>query len=207
MARSAHLGVVLAVTVGAVAVAAPARAATPGSASLFSASQVQFQAGTTTGGDGRDNRLVITRAGRTVTVADKFRIKPGRGCENVPGDRTRVRCTLRNAPTGMFVYAGDGDDVVINRTGIPSMIDGGAGNDRLTGGSGADFIGGGAGNDRIRGGAGDDDLLGGDGDDRLRGQAGDDRLTGQDGRNRLDGGRDGDTCAAGPLDAVTRCEN
>jgi len=62
---------------------------------------------------------------------------------------------------------------------------GGAGNDVLTGGSGADFLFGQAGNDTLLGkggfdllfgGADNDTLTGGDGDDQVFGEAGDDRM-------------------------------
>jgi Ca2+-binding RTX toxin-like protein len=47
------------------------------------------------------------------------------------------------------------------------MIDGGAGNDRLTGGSGADFLPGHDGNDTLAGGNGSDLLVGGNGVDTV----------------------------------------
>ena len=59
---------------------------------------------------------------------------------------------------------------------IPALIDGGAGNDQLTGGRAADVLIGGLGNDRISGGSGDDIILGGAGKDDLSGNAGDDLL-------------------------------
>ena len=53
-------------------------------------------------------------------------------------------------------------------------INGGMGNDRITGGSLNDFLVGGAGNDRLRGREGNDTFIGGFGDDIIRGDAGDD---------------------------------
>ncbi|MEZ6039741.1 MAG: PKD domain-containing protein [Planctomycetaceae bacterium] len=59
---------------------------------------------------------------------------------------------------------------------IPALIEGGGGDDRLTGGRAADILIGGLGNDRISGGSGDDIILGGDGKDDLRGGNGNDLM-------------------------------
>ncbi len=60
-------------------------------------------------------------------------------------------------------------------------MNGGAGNDTLSGKLGDDTLNGDAGNDILRGGHGDDTLNGGAGDDVLRGGMGNDTLTGGDG--------------------------
>jgi Ca2+-binding RTX toxin-like protein len=73
---------------------------------------------------------------------------------------------------------------------LPLTLNGGGGNDDLSGGNKADVGNGGGGND---------DLSGGKEDDILRGQEGDDDLDG-------DGGTD--TCIGGPgSDTTTQCEN
>ena len=74
-----------------------------------------------------------------------------------------------DAVLSLEIYGHSGSDLLQNDTDLPSLIDGGDGNDRLIGGGGKDHIRGGAGNDRI-GGRG--------GDDRLDGESGDDILTG-----------------------------
>lgn len=53
-------------------------------------------------------------------------------------------------------------------------INGGMGDDRITGGLANDFLVGGAGNDRLSGGPGNDTFIGGTGNDRVRGGNGDD---------------------------------
>lgn len=75
------------------------------------------------------------------------------------------------------------------------LIDGGNGNDTLTGGEipgsrqpGWDWVEGGSGNDVLKGGEGGDLLAGGSGDDRLFGGGGADHLIGGSGNDRLDGG-------------------
>ncbi|MGH2692375.1 MAG: calcium-binding protein, partial [Actinomycetota bacterium] len=58
---------------------------------------------------------------------------------------------------------------------VPVVIDGGAGNDRLTGGDADDGLVGGKGNDRLVGGKGKDVLIGGKGDDTCKGGPGKDK--------------------------------
>lgn len=70
---------------------------------------------------------------------------------------------------------GDGKDVVVNATGLDSVMDGGAGADILVGGDGGD------------------DMHGGDGDDILFGRGGRDTLTGDAGADNLNGGDGIDT--------------
>jgi hypothetical protein len=109
----------------------------------------------------------------------------------------------------MIVFHGrSGNDTFINETDIRSVAFGGAGDDSLTGGLGADqligqdgddALAGGDNRDNLEGGRGADDLSGGDGRDTLRGGPGDDDLNGDDGPDRLDGGL-GDDDLDGGLD-------
>ncbi|MEO8349159.1 MAG: calcium-binding protein [Acidobacteriota bacterium] len=75
--------------------------------------------------------------------------------------------------TAINLVMGDGDDTVNAaaqaNAAIALTIDGGAGNDNLTGSPNADTINGGAGNDMIAGLGGVDVLDGGDGDDSITG--------------------------------------
>jgi Ca2+-binding RTX toxin-like protein len=89
---------------------------------------------------------------------------------------------------------------------VGDSINGGAGNDTLTGSIGADHIDGMNDNDRILGNggsdtlagqAGQDTLLGGSGNDRLAGQAGNDQLNGEAGNDTLIGGANKDTLTGG----------
>ena len=80
-----------------------------------------------------------------------------------------------NGFTGVTI-AGNGvantlNFAAVTLTGIGS-IDGGGGNDIITGSAIADSILGGVGNDTLNGGAGDDIITGGDGNDAMNGQAG-----------------------------------
>jgi uncharacterized repeat protein (TIGR01451 family) len=80
----------------------------------------------------------------------------------------------------IVVLTGDGNDkvTVARNIKVPVLIDGGAGNDKLKGGRGADIILGAEGNDKLQGGRGRDLLIGGEGSDRIVGNSGDDLLIG-----------------------------
>lgn len=82
---------------------------------------------------------------------------------------------------------GAGADRFENRTDLPSIADGGAGNDSLYGGSGHDTINGGAGDDLVIGNHGRDWIDGQAGNDTALGGAHDDTLTGGVGIDYLDG--------------------
>jgi Ca2+-binding RTX toxin-like protein len=78
-----------------------------------------------------------------------------------------------------IVFGREGNDFiqVVSTIGYASVLDGGAGNDKLLGGEGPDTLIGGEGNDHLAGG-GRDLLFGGDNTDYLGGGAGDDLLVG-----------------------------
>lgn len=82
----------------------------------------------------------------------------------------------------IFVNGNNGHDTIsaagANIGNVPLAIDGGTGNDTITGSTGGDTISGGDGDDLIDGAEGDDSIFGGDGDDDLDGGAGDDTVAG-----------------------------
>lgn len=98
------------------------------------------------------------------------------------------------------IDGGEGDDVITGGIagdrlaggGGDDTISGRGGTDTATGGEGADRLLGGAGADDLAGGFGDDLLLGGNGADALDGGAGNDRLDGEAGDDELAGGADAD---------------
>jgi uncharacterized delta-60 repeat protein len=92
--------------------------------------------------------------------------------------------------TDIQVRTRGGNDVVVTTCNVmQSMtIDGGTGNDLLTGGGGRSVVVGGTGNDILYGAAGDDILFGGDGNDDLFGGNGNDVLVGGNGNDILNGG-------------------
>ncbi|HYC62407.1 MAG TPA: hypothetical protein VEK79_22840 [Thermoanaerobaculia bacterium] len=91
----------------------------------------------------------------------------------------------------MIVDGGLGDDTI---TGGPAAdtLDGGAGNDRIDGGDGDDVINGGAGNDTINGGRNDDHLFGNAGTDIINGNGEADEIDGGIGDDIIDGGQGAD---------------
>jgi Ca2+-binding RTX toxin-like protein len=82
------------------------------------------------------------------------------------------------SPLPMTVEGGLGDDTITGST-VADVLDGGDGNDTINGGDGADVI---------NGGFGDDVINGGDGNDTIRGNAGKDQIDGGDGADDIDGG-------------------
>ncbi len=113
--------------------------------------------------------------------------------------------------TSIQVYGQAGDDCldIDSSITIPTLVDGGLGNDKIDGGSandtllggaGRDDIDGGKGNDYIDGGADNDCLNGGDGNDIILGGAGNDTLKGGNGRDLLIGGLGADWLYGGSDD-------
>jgi RTX calcium-binding nonapeptide repeat (4 copies) len=100
------------------------------------------------------------------------------------------------AEPGQVLNGGNGNDTLTGAAGN-DVISGGNGNDILNGGRGDDTISGGNGNDRLDGGLGNDNLSGGNGDDVLLGGAGNDALDGGNGDDSLDGGTGNDTLSGG----------
>ena len=84
-------------------------------------------------------------------------------------------------------HGGSGNDTLNNLSGVALNAWGGNGNDKLTGGSGADSLYGEGGNDTLSGAMGADLLWGGDGNDSMQGGLGNDSLNGGNGTNRLEG--------------------
>ncbi len=94
----------------------------------------------------------------------------------------------------LSIFAGDGDDVVTVGAAVvkPIQIEGGRGNDTLTGAAGRDTLLGGPGDDILVGLGAEDSLRGGAGDDTLEGGESNDELHGDEGNDQLNGGADRD---------------
>ncbi|HEY7247711.1 MAG TPA: calcium-binding protein [Xanthobacteraceae bacterium] len=128
-------------------------------------------------GDDADDTITVSRdaAGRILING---------GAVSITGGTPTV------ANTAMIqVFAQGGNDTITldeaNGALPPAQLFGGAGNDVLTAGSGADQLFGGAGNDTLLGKGGDDLLFGGAGNDVLTGGAGNDQVFGEAGNDRM----------------------
>ena len=125
------------------------------------------------------DRLEVARStldGRVVRAT----LVPGNGCQaggtDIDGQITSVRCQLTSNRI-VTANLGDGADGFRSEPGQPIsiaglFIDGGGGDDLVTGVGTADQIRGGAGNDQLSPGGGNDVVEGGDGNDRLAGDSG-----------------------------------
>jgi Ca2+-binding RTX toxin-like protein len=103
---------------------------------------------------------------------------------------------------GLVVRGTDAGETLVGVSQMANDIDGGGGNDNITGGDLADILHGGQGNDAINGYAGDDVIYGDAGDDILKGYSGSDTLFGGDGRDVLDGGYGADVLYGGAGDDI-----
>ncbi len=97
--------------------------------------------------------------------------------------------------TRIEVNGGDGNDTISLTPGrgqqailISTVLNGGVGNDSISGGDGNDFIQGGDGADSLSGNGGNDSLVGGIGNDNLNGGNNEDTLQGGQGNDTLSGG-------------------
>ena len=96
--------------------------------------------------------------------------------------------TVANTALIQVFGQGGNDTITLDESNgaLPAaQLFGGAGNDVLTGGSGAELLFGGAGNDTLLGKGGNDLLFGGAGNDVLTGGDGDDQVFGEGGNDRM----------------------
>src|SRR4030088_544039 len=128
-------------------------------------------------GDSHDNTITTSRdaAGQILVNG---------GAVSIDGGQATVANTAL-----IQVFGRGGTDVIwLDETNgaLPAAeLFGGAGNDVLTGGSGADLLFSGAGNDTLLGKGGNDLLFGGAGNDTLVGGTGDDQVFGEAGNDRM----------------------
>src|SRR5215469_12410397 len=128
-------------------------------------------------GDSLDDTIVISRdaAGQILVNGGAVPIVGG-------------QATVANTALIQVFGPGGNDTITLDEANgaLPAaQLFGGAGNDVLTGGSGADQLFGGAGNDTLLGKGGNDLLFGGAGNDTLIGGTGDDQVFGEAGNDRM----------------------
>jgi Ca2+-binding RTX toxin-like protein len=119
---------------------------------------------------------------------DSIAITPDAGAVDVTGLAAAVEIARSEAANDVLNVNGlDGNDTISGAVGLAALIklgiDGGAGDDAINGGDGAETLVGGAGNDAVDGNRGNDTGLLGAGDDSFRWDPGDgsDVVEGQDG--------------------------
>ena len=89
-----------------------------------------------------------------------------------------------SAKKAVKINGGNGNDNITG-SAYNDTLNGDKGNDKIFGGDGKDTINGGAGHDLINGGAGKDTIKGGSGNDTITGGAGNDKIYGEAGNNTL----------------------
>ncbi|MEM9825839.1 MAG: LamG-like jellyroll fold domain-containing protein, partial [Planctomycetota bacterium] len=151
--------------------------------------------------------ILTSRAGDVLTLNftqqdDNYRILPGSRPDSIV---VQGRGMITQDIVGVESIAGNmlggNDTFTVSRDVLlPIEIDGGAGNDQMTAGSGPVRFFGGAGDDSLTGGDDDDFLDGGAGDDDLFGSKGADELLGGDGEDYLEGNDDNDRLIGGSGD-------
>ncbi len=139
-----------------------------------------------------DGRLGLVVNGNVIELTEEqsndLRIETGGGDDTVT--------VGSDVDTGVEIDGGAGDDTITGGAGDDTII-GGSGDDRIVGGDGIDDIDGGSGDDNILGGSGNDTIEGGDGEDYIEGQDGEDTISGGDGIDIIYGGADDDTIEGG----------
>lgn len=155
-----------------------------------------------------DGDVELSWSGRLASL--RYQAGPGADDIDLRGlaiDAVEVRAGGGNdhvAAAGAGAVLGEsGDDTIVAFGGVASML-GGPGNDILDASAQLDPVSalGGAGDDRVVGGSGGDTLLGDTGNDVLIGGGGADSLRGQVGNDVLDGGADDDEIEAGKGDDI-----
>jgi len=122
-------------------------------------------------------------------------------------DNGNFKTFAAGAVTSIWAVMSSGSDqlTIDSDLTIPTTLDGGNGDDKITGGSGNEVLLGGAGhddlrgrngNDQIEGDAGNDIIRGGNGDDELNGDVGKDVIYGGAGKDELNGGDNNDILVA-----------
>ena len=131
-----------------------------------------------------------------------FHADLGDGDDTVDGSSLPqlVRLDVRTGDGHNVVLGSAGNDIIRGQASASGSdaLQGGAGNDRLTGGTGPAAIAGGAGNDVVVSGPGNDTILGGAGHDNVRSDGGQDFIDGGAGNDGLSGDGADDVIEGGP---------
>ena len=153
---------------------------------------VMGNSGTNTLTVGQDSDGLLTFAQGTAlltidTTVEIITVNTGSG-----GDSITVGDISNSGLISIDLMGGSGDDTIDLTSAMTGnaivMVDGGDGNDTITGSAGGDSLAGGAGDDLINGGAGNDTIEGNTGNDTVLASDGDDSVDGGDGNDSINGG-------------------
>ncbi|HAA52172.1 MAG TPA: hypothetical protein DCE43_20815 [Planctomycetaceae bacterium] len=145
---------------------------------------------TLTMGDGNDTVNIDTLKGVSGTLLAIY----GEG-----GNDTLTANDVSIGTVRILLDGGDGDDTISGSAGDDSLY-GGDGADLISGENGDDTVEAGLGDDLVYGNGGNDQIDGGDGNDTIEGNTGNDHLTGDFGDDSLTGGNDDDSLDGGAGD-------
>lgn len=134
-------------------------------------------------------------------------IKAGQGCSLI--NVHTADCGTGGVSKVKMDLAGGNDraEPQSENSTVKLEIQGGDGNDTLTGAAGSDILKGGNGNDNLIGAGGSDTINGDGGNDTIRGEAGNDNMDGGFGADSIRGGDGKDTLKGGPDNDILRGEN
>ena len=122
-------------------------------------------------------------------------------------DRIVPASGFASRSNGLFSDGGKGNDLLIAPPKTGGVLDGGPGDDRITGSRFRDYLIGGDGNDHLTAGAGDDLISGGHGADLILGGRGPDRINAQHSdRDIVRCGPGRDRVTTDPRDRLRGCE-
>ena len=142
-------------------------------------------------GTGAFNKAVFNLGGGNDTLGSyndpQFQVLGALRVDLGPGGDQNEGGAFYRIPTTFL--GGEGDDDLAGQEGPSSIVEGGPGNDRISGGGavGGETLRGGPGDDQINGLGGDDAVFGDEGADALVGGAGGDTITGGAGRDNVQG--------------------
>ncbi len=146
-----------------------------------------------------DGKLDITVNGKPFEVT----LAAGQELAVRTNDGNDIVNAASNVKVNMTVNGGAGNDTITTGSG-QDRVDGGLGNDTITTNDGKDYVFGNSGDDTINTGAGDDVAYGGDGNDQLVGGDGRDFINGGKGNDTIDAGKGNDVLSGGEGDDTVR---
>jgi Ca2+-binding RTX toxin-like protein/cyclophilin family peptidyl-prolyl cis-trans isomerase len=146
-----------------------------------------------------DRIFAFSSADDVITVSDDG--NPANGLSRISSSGTSETVDFSTPLGSLTIFGGAGNDTInvgdLESGAFPTTVDGGSGNDAITGSAAGDLLRGGSGNDTLSGGAGADTLSGEDDNDLLNGDDGADVINGGTGNDSIHAGAGADRVFAG----------